>query len=228
MSAAKTEIKAIIGDRSNLYSDSRPILILSHWDKDHYHSLIGMSDIELKDNFSAFLCRDFVPNQTSRILFDRIRSAVGTENTYCIPAEERGSGLGTIVLRPLTSIENQVVLFNSQYHKNRNVSGIVVTVKTENGSVILSGDVHYDQISKFILPSLNYRHNHNLVVPHHGGKAGKYSYRIPGGVKLNKAVISVGANPYRHPLESYVNALRNSGFVIRQTNLVSDDIRITL
>jgi hypothetical protein len=228
MTATKEEIKKFIGNRSSLYPDSKPILILSHWDKDHYHALIGMSDSELNDSFSAFVCRDFVPNQTSRMLFDRIKIAVGTENTYCIPADRRGSGRGAIVLRPLTNIEDQVVLFNSEYHKNRNVSGMVVTVKTKDGSVILSGDVHYNQISKFVLPSLNYRHSHNLVVPHHGGKAGKYTYRMPFGVKLSNAIISVGANSYHHPLESYVNALTASGFVVRQTKLASDEIKLIL
>lgn len=52
MTATKEEIKKIIGNRSSLYPDSKPILILSHWDKDHYHALIGMSDSELNDSYS--------------------------------------------------------------------------------------------------------------------------------------------------------------------------------
>jgi beta-lactamase superfamily II metal-dependent hydrolase len=47
-------------------------------------------------------------------------------------------------------------------------------------------------------------------------------------VKLNKAVISVGANSYHHPLDSYVDALYAIGFVVKQTKLVSDEITITL
>jgi hypothetical protein len=62
MNASRTDVATIIGNRNTLYPTSKPILILSHWDKDHYHSLIGMTDTELQNNFSAFVCRDRIPN----------------------------------------------------------------------------------------------------------------------------------------------------------------------
>lgn len=226
--ASRADVAAIIGNRSSLYSTTKPILILSHWDKDHYHSLIGMTDSELKNNFSAFICRDYVPNKTSRILFDRIRNAVGPLNTFCISADPRIAIGGPTFFRPFTSIANQVVLYNSQYHKNRNISGLLLTVKSNNGSVILTGDAHYSQISRDVLPSLNYRHSHNLVVPHHGGKAGKFEYNPPPLVKICQAVVSVGANHYGHPCSNYIASLSRAGFTIKQTASSVADISILL
>ncbi|MCC5928982.1 MAG: hypothetical protein JJU28_07030 [Cyclobacteriaceae bacterium] len=228
MNSSRADIATIIGNRNILYPTSKPVLILSHWDKDHYHSLIGMTDTELQSNFSAFVCRDRVPNQTSRILFGRLRNAVGSANTYTISANSRLTRGGPTFFSPLTPINNQVVLYNSQHHKNRNISGLALTVKTKSGSIILPGDTHYDQISRDILPHLNYRHKHNLVVPHHGGKAGAYQYNTPALATVDKAVISVGANRYGHPFANHIASLRTSGFTSHQTNAVATDIIVTL
>lgn len=228
MNASRTEIATIIGNRNTLYPNTKPILILSHWDKDHYHSLIGMTDAQLQNNFSAFVCRDRVPNLTSRILFNRISSAVGLANTFSISADPRFARGGPTFFSPLTPTTNQVVLYNAQHHKNRNISGLALTIKTRRGSIILSGDAHYDQISRDILPHLNFRHKHNLVFPHHGGKAGTYIYNIPRLVSVDKAVISVGANRYGHPFANYIASLRTSGFTTQQTNAAVNDIIIPL
>lgn len=228
MSATKSEIIAIIGNRTTIYPETKPILILSHWDKDHYHSLIGMKDLELKNNFSAFICRDNVPNRTSRILFNRIKNAIGQKNTYCISAEPRISRGGPTYLKPLSSINKKVVLYNSQYHKNRNISGLLLTIKTAKSSVVLSGDAHYDQISRDILPDLNYKHDHNLVVPHHGGKAGRYNYNTSTLVTNSQAIISVGVNSYCHPIQYYITSLISSGFKVKQTKITGSDIMIAL
>lgn len=228
MNASKSEIKTIIGNRNTLYPISKPILILSHWDKDHYHSLIGMTDAELQNNFSAFICRDRVHNLTSITLFNRILKAVGTKNTYTIPANKKINNGGPTFFKPHTPINNQIVLYNSQEHKNRNISGIAIAVKTKNSSIILPGDAHYEQISRDILPHLNYKHSHNLVVPHHGGKAGKYQYNLSSLTTVDKAVISVGTNHYGHPLTNYIAFLKASGFTTEQTVKTKTDITITL
>ena len=228
MTATKKDIRSIIGNRNILYSKSKPILILSHWDKDHYHALIGMTDPEIQNNFSAVVCRHRVPNLTSRILFGGLRAAIGSKNVYSISADQRFARGGPTYFRPLTPSNQQVVLYNSQNHKNRNISGLAMSVKTKNGSIILSGDAHYDQISRDILSHLNYRHNHSLVVPHHGGKAGVYKYNIPALASPEKAVISVGANDYGHPLSNNIDSLRASGFSTHQTNIMGADITIRL
>jgi len=228
MNASKEDILNIIYNRNILYPIHRPILILSHWDKDHYHSLLGMNDIQLRSNFSALICRDHVPNLTSRNLFNRFRNAIGPANTFTISANPRLTRGGPTNFSPLTPIGNQIVLYNAQHHKNRNISGLALTVKTKSGSVILPGDAHYDQISRCILPQLNYSHKHNLVVPHHGGNAGTYQYKNPKFMKFDHAVISVGGNRYGHPYDKYIESLRDSGFTILLTSTAATDIIIKL
>lgn len=228
MNASKAEVRKIIGNRNILYGQSKPILILSHWDKDHYHSLIGMSDIELRNNFSAFICRNNLPNLTSRILFTRISKALGVSNIYTISAETRTKRGGPTFFSPLNKLNDQIVIYNAQYHKNRNISGIALSIKSQNSSIILPGDAHYDQISRDILKHLNYKHFHNLIVPHHGGNAGAYIYNIPTLVNLNKAIISVGTNHYKHPLHTYIGELKKSGFNILKTNAHGSDIVLPL
>lgn len=225
VNASKSYITNIIGNRTSIYSKEKPGLILSHWDKDHYHSLIGMSDAELA-NFSFFICRDRVPNLTSRLLFNRIAKAVGQQSTFTIPAHQRQARGGPTYLKPLISF-NQIVIYNSQKHKNRNISGIAISIKTKKSSAILSGDCHYEQISRDILTHLNFKHTHHLIVPHHGGKAGSYTYKLPNLVTGGKAIISVGKNNYGHPMTQYTNALSKSFYVIK-TQTKGRDITINL
>lgn len=226
MNASKADIISIIGNRNTIYSKDKPILILSHWDKDHYHSLLGMTDAELANNFSKFICRDKVPNLTSRTLFSRIRRLLGNQNIYCIP--EIPKSKTDPFFQNISPITRQIVLYNSQENKNRNISGLVLTVKSANKSIILSGDSHYKHISDSILPHLNYPNEHHLVVPHHGGKAGLYKYNIPTSIQPGKAIISVGLNSYGHPLQIYRDSLRLTGFKVCQTRISKSDIIINL
>jgi len=227
MYASTTDIKKIIGNRSKKYSIEKPGLILSHWDKDHYHSLVGMTNAEL-GNFSFFICRDRVPNLTSRILFGRIMAAIGNANTYTISAQPRTARGGHTQLIPLMPISSQFIIYNAQHHKNRNISGLIVSLKTKSASIILSGDCHYKQISVDVLPHLNFKHNHHLVVPHHGGKAGNYIYNLPKNVTPDKAIISVGKNNYGHPLNNNLRALALNRFSIQKTQTLKNDLTINL
>lgn len=219
--APRRQVLGIIGNRPNAYAYDKPGLILSHWDKDHYHSLIGMTDAELA-NFSYFICRDKVPNYTSRVLFVRIRTAVTPANTYCIPALTGIRIVGHAGLVPITPASHQHILFNTPHHKNRNISGLVLALRTSSSSVILSGDAHYSQLQSDVMPHLNYPHRHNLVVPHHGGNAGHYTYSLPAGVRPAEAAISVGANNYGHPIWSYTSALGATGFLTKRTDRIGD------
>ena len=79
-----------------------------------------------------------------------------------------------------------------------------------------------------VLPHLNFKHKHHLVVPHHGGKAGKYVYKLPKNVIPDKAIISVGPNKYKHPLSIYTSALTTDRFSVLKTQKVKNDITINL
>jgi hypothetical protein len=227
MIATKADVRALIDTRSKEYIDNKPSLVLSHWDKDHYHCLIGMTDSELS-SFSNFICRDNVPNLTSRKLISRIRKLISFNHIYAIPAEVRTAKGGLTYLNAMNNINNQLVIYNSQYHKDRNVSGILLSLKTADSSVIFSGDSHYSQVSTCILPHLNFSHKHYLIVPHHGGKGGKYVYNNPGKIQYESAIISVGRNGYGHPKPHYATALKADFRIFKKTSLTKSDITINL
>ncbi len=227
MHATKNEIRKVIGNRGNEYIESNPGLIISHWDMDHYHSLLGMTDDELS-SFSYVIFRDQVPSLTSRRLYSRLRNLIGVKKLYSIPAIAKAKKRGPTYLYPLNSTNNKLVVYNSEEHKNRNISGIYLSLKTIKSSVIFSADAHYDQISRDILPSLNYTHEHNLIVPHHGGRAGKFIYSRPSNVSFNIAVISVGINSYGHPIASYENMLKLNFKSVFKTKYKLKDVIIPL
>jgi beta-lactamase superfamily II metal-dependent hydrolase len=227
MVASKTDVRLLINTRSKHYIKNKPSLFLSHWDKDHYHCLIGMTDVELA-SFSNFVFRDNVPNLTSRKLYSRIRSLISVKNLYAIPADRRTSRGGMTLLRPLNNTNNQLVIYNAQYHKDRNISGILLSLKNANSSVIFSGDSHYSQVSTCVLPHLNFPNKHYLIVPHHGGKGGNYEYDNPGKIVFESAIISVGRNRYGHPKPHYVSALKADFRTITKTSLTKNDITINL
>lgn len=218
--ASKNEVVSIIDNRNKIYPKSNPLFILSHWDKDHYHALLAMTDIELANNFCGFVCRDFLPTLTSRILFQRIKSALGSDKLYCIACNPKNQ------TKPfhsnINSLTNQTILYNSQNYKNRNASGLVLVIKTAKSSAILTGDTHYNRISDCILPHLNYHHVHHLVTPHHGGNAGPIKYKLQNEMKAGIGAISVGKNGFGHPDPKNIDYLEKLKFKILQTRYVGD------
>lgn len=226
--ATKLKVNEFVKGRKDIYQKSKPILILSHWDKDHYHSILGMSNEEIKECFSQFICRDQLPNITSERVFNKILDSIGPGNIFTIPTEVKTKRkIKKVTHIPLTPIDKKIVLYNSEMSKNRNKSGFLLTVKSKSQNVILSGDAHYIDISNSILPHLNTKNIHNIVVPHHGGNAGKYLYNIPNNT-AGKAIISVGRNIHKHPFDHYIKALEKSGFKVLQTKNSSNDIEIIL
>ena len=91
INASATEVRRYIDLYSPHYSESHPCLVLSHWDKDHYHCLIGMTDKEI-NNFSKFICADKIPTTTAGNLFRRIEGILGKNRIFCIvpPVKKHG------------------------------------------------------------------------------------------------------------------------------------------
>jgi hypothetical protein len=75
---------------------------------------------------------------------------------------------------------------------------------------------------------IGYSGKHYLVVPHHGGNAGKFTYELETKTKVTSAVISVGKNPYGHPLKRNMDSLRRLGFTLLKTNTHENDIEIDM
>ena len=223
--ASKSSVREIIGNKIEEYSKSNPILFLSHWDKDHYHSLIEMTDEEIKC-FSSFICIDRAVTNTTNLLLDRFKSVLGHKNVIQIPNVPRITKGGKTPLHLLSKEDRQVLVFTSMYHKNKNISGLVLALRTDRSSVIFSGDCFYSQLSENVLPHLNFESNHNLIVPHHGGQAGKYIYESKKATKMN-AVLSSGKSKH-HPSKYYTDFLKGEFNNVLSTKFENTDILVNL
>ena len=224
INAKKEEVLLIINNREFIYQENKPILLISHWDIDHYHALVAMEDKTLA-SFSYVIFRDYRPTLTSRIIFGRFERNLERNKIISLSSEPKVKGKA--ILKLLSPENSQILIFNASEHKDRNRNGIVLLIRTANSSIIFSGDVYYYQLSEYVLNHINYDHNHYLVVPHHGGNAGKFIYELKQA-KPNDAIISVGTNTYKHPSQQNRDKLREMGF--KKIKLTSEikDIEVNL
>ena len=96
---------------------------------------------------------------------------------------------------------NNIELFRSCDGHLINQSGIVLTVNGNKRTAILIRDHHYQQIYNFIFNTPNYYNNdlsYVLVVPHHGGNAGKFDRRLWSHINFSSGAISTKSNRYRN------------------------------
>ncbi|PVD51077.1 hypothetical protein DC498_16820 [Terrimonas sp.] len=217
-------VKTIAGSRNIEYQKDKPVLILSHWDVDHYHFLTAFDDETIK-SFCTFIYRASIPNLTARKVLGRFRKLNKDAlcPLACIDPSPKKSSSKLIGIN--LTINKNIILYNASKNPSRNKSGIGLCIRKKNYCVILPGDFDYSQISDFILPDLAYACNHYLIVPHHGGKAGKFEYKTYSNNILKEAVISVGKNPYNppHPHANNVINLKAKGFSVIRTDIIDRD-----
>lgn len=219
------KITSIISNKEVEYFNQPVGIIISHWDIDHYHCLKGLSD-KVISNLNFFICRSNLPTLTSRVIFSKIKMLLPKNKFFSIsPCSKLTPHKPAFTL--YSNLSDQLLIFNGHEHKNRNKSGIALLVKNHNASIVLPGDCDYKQISDFILPHIDKNHRHNLVVPHHGGKAGNFIYNFKK-LKPVRAIISVGKNSYGHPLQNTIDSLRKINFKVSQTNHKAQDIVVNL
>lgn len=226
---SKTAIQTLIGNRDKEYQKSKPILLLSHWDVDHYHFLLALEDNTIK-SFEAFIYRGILPNLTARKALGRFKM-LNHKKLFPVSPESPLPKRSSSKLKQLTTSPNSAVLiYNASKNASRNRSGLGLAIRKISTSVIFSADFNYSQVSNYILPDLNYPCDHYLIVPHHGGNAGKFEYKINLQNRLIEAIISVGKNPYkpRHPYSKNIQELKKTGFKIVRTDNISSDYIINL
>lgn len=219
------QVIAMYGDSDLVYQDDKPGLIISHWDVDHYHFLKAMHDSTIRA-FKFILCRDFVPSLMSRVVFSRISRL--NPNCIALPADSRKTSIRETPL--FDCYDNQrFTIFNSGESRNRNKDGFSLLIRNSIASVLLAGDQHYRQFDLFVVPKyLNYKHVHYMVVPHHGGNAGTFTYSLDPKVRRGKAIISVGRNQYGHPFSKVMKCLNAATFRVYRTDVHEKDIMIQL
>ena len=203
-----------------LKQERKPILTISHWDKDHYHCLLEMTPKELS-TFSVLVCSSVLPSATAIRARDRIVILGSVPVVYsplkCV------KGLYSKVY--LWERGNKgISLYYGEYNHNVNSSGIQMLLESQTGYVLLTGDAGWYQASHILnmMPACGFNHEFNIVVPHHGsGKDLTYlGFVLPCGIHSGIAAISVNKkqNSYGHPAKGVISYLSTLKFKIIRTD----------
>ncbi len=213
------EVRAIFDSRKQDLMQSKPVLVLSHWDMDHIHCLKVMTDAEIRDCFSKVVCSNKLRSITSKGVLESFRRILGRQNVYCLPLPGRTNGIDMHLWRR----EGCISLYQGESSSQINYCGLVMFVRGANRSANYTGDCKLSQAKNAydqeMAQGLATEH-HVLVSPHHGGDydARCRCYSRPCG----RIEISVGANnDYGHPHPKMLAYLESLG-TVSQTKDVGD------
>ena len=222
--AKEPEVRGILGSRKVDLMQSKPVLVLSHWDMDHIHCLKLMNENDIRDCFSKLVCPDKLKSVTSTNVLDCFRRALGRDNVYCLPLPARTNGKRMHQWRQ----EGCISLYQAESSSQINYCGLVMFVRGANRSANYTGDCKLiqakDAYDQEIAQGLE-TNEHVMIAPHHGGDydANSRHYSLP----CNRIEISVGANnDYGHPHPKMLEYLESMGMVERTDD--SGDLEIDL
>lgn len=223
--ANRAQVATIFNARKNDLERDKPVLVLSHWDLDHYLCLRYIDHNTIKNCFSKFICTGVMRSVTSRRVFIDMFNSLGYGNVFCVQPTSRTNG----VSMHLWKTQGDISIYVGEKNRNINYSGLCMFVRGQQMSVNFTGDVRllqannvYDQeIVKGNLPQ-----GHILIAPHHGGNVlqryRQYSYMT------SEVNVSVGChNLYGHPhpqMLSYLHSI--SGNNVLETCYYGDIIRM--
>ena len=142
------------------------ILVLSHWDIDHYNLIKHLSDDELL-NIRYFVAPSNIPNtlEAQNVLSRLVSFNIPLNLITFAHSPYKRIDLFRVLNLPYLDI------YRSSCGKRPNNSGIVLTFKNNDNLVILPGDHYYNQLLRAVMDR---NKKHIMVVPHHGGYAGMF------------------------------------------------------
>jgi hypothetical protein len=163
---------------------SRPPIVLSHWDHDHWAT--AQRDPEALDQTWV------VPRQGNTLLSSHL--------TF-LAQLLRGNGRVLVWPEALPSVTAGSVTVERCTGTTRNNSGLAMTFRNregEQGSMLFPADSRYDCIPIAATQAFT-----SLVASHHGGRTKSTFVPASDGAAHGRLVFSVGAgNSYKHPLPS--------------------------
>ena len=188
----------------------RKILIISHWDVDHYIGLKSLTDIQLK-SFKFCIVPNRIENETTARIVEKLK-----RNTKVIPIEMNSRIQGVSSSRLTVEYNSDILkLFKGTKCRDRNKRGILLSLHFNHQDFVFPGDHHYNQIDDYIMNLCNGRH-YNLVIPHHGGNAG--NYRLLNNVRNGShGIISAGGR-YGHPFCHILHQVQNNFANLKRTD----------
>ena len=196
------------------YGTLKKVLIISHWDTDHYIGLKTLTDIQLQ-SFDFCLVPNRIENETTRNVLNRL-----IENTKVIPMEMNSRIPGGSSSRLTIEFDSTCLkLYKGTKCRDRNKRGLLLSLHHDNKDYVFPGDHHYNQVDSYIMPFC-LKDEFNIVIPHHGGNAGNYRLlnNLHHGVN---AIVSTG-NRYGHPIDEIMTTIGNNFSNIHRTDLNGD------
>lgn len=228
LNASKNEIQALVGRIVPSYCNLsvKPLLVISHWDKDHYHCLKALSDAEIL-HFDSMICVASPPTATAQFIYDRVKSLI---SVIVIHPKARQRGMPS--LPDLLSRSGGLSIYACRQHPEINLSGLQLFVRSNDSNALLTGDCGWFQVNHILSNEAAFSNSNekcNMVVPHHGSGRDStyYGFVLPPTFMTGKcAAISVNKkkNSYGFPSNSLIKYLRTIFPQIEQTDKTGDII----
>lgn len=182
-------------------------LFISHWHADHYNILTGMNNAE-RNHIKQLVCTSSIYNLTAFNII--LWYNLNPQTTLCMLNHP-----SRVKWQRKELIDGILYMYVRRFVKsNPNNGGLLLYFNGAKNSVTLTGDANYSTIQEVTndgITKANSQGGYYLVVPHHGGSAGKYTCNIDARVQKHEAIVSVGEiNPYNHPDDDILRSLQNS------------------
>lgn len=246
INATKTEVDTFYNNNIKLFQ-KKFIIIISHWDLDHYQLLLKLADSKEIQNLTTLIVSSVMPNRTVVNLIATLESKnVEIIKVPCAPKTKVPRGLNfytkynisrppfksnILTQEPLLYPVYDIEIFRGAERVDRNRYSLVVIIHFCNNKIILTGDSNYKDVNYSIFNKLDICKDDTIhyVVPHHGGSAGNVTFEnLLFDKTKSDFIISVGKNNYGHPLKKNVDELKCHTKNLHQTNILKKDFKKTL
>lgn len=157
-------------------SETIRILIISHWDLDHYSVLQELTNEELK-SFDKVYAPEAHTSKTSELVIEWVSKTLG-DKFEIIQQGTRQDGGVHILKGPWTLFDShhshfKADLYKTTYSKIKNNGGLLLTIRVGPTLLIFSGDHHYLSLKRCLeYEDMTQIKEIAIVIPHHGGLAG--------------------------------------------------------
>ncbi|KYG57880.1 ComEC/Rec2 family competence protein [Planococcus maritimus] len=216
----KEDIRALI-QKSGLEETERFSIVISHWDVDHYHVLFKMEKSELRkiEKVIAPTPPANIKGETPKTIA-RVIELLEDEN-ICIEFIPKSRKLDNstqkVEIHFSCVINSYISLYRTTGAKNKNLDSIVLYYEGNDKSIVLTGDNYYNKVYEFILAPRTIN-KLIMVVPHHGGLAGKFIPRDWASLSTETVICSWGINNYGHSLTKLIKVFNGTFSRIEETN----------
>jgi beta-lactamase superfamily II metal-dependent hydrolase len=206
----------------NIEPDDEIYIFLSHWDIDHYHSILQLEGTQQLEQIRAF----FAPsNEHKTATVNRVINILSSAGIPFYPIEftnKRNRHNKEIELNLEEYCLGRLKIYRSTRTRSKNLNSIVMHFETENNNVLFTGDQKYEKLYSYVVNHSDKNKPYIFVLPHHGGYAGKFKKDEWETVNFSDIIISYHeSNRYGHPFQSHIttaNSLLKDSNTIIETN----------